>query len=104
MLEILVLIGLTSRIGKIVEAKGHKSGKYKWMTVGLWFGGEIVGAIIGSLITAGDQSASCALYIIALLGAAVGAWIASSIANNLPVVGPSLAPAASTGTPVAQED
>ena len=83
MLEILVLIGLTNHIGKTIEAKGHKSAKYKWMTVGLWFGGEIVGAFIGTLITGGDDSGRCLLYIIALSGAAVGAAIANSIANNL---------------------
>jgi len=104
MLEIIVLIGLTSQIGKIVEAKGYKSGKYKWMTVGLWFGGELVGAIIGSLITGGDESANCLLYIIALVGAAAGAGIANSIANKLPVIGPSLLPGASTATAIAQED
>jgi hypothetical protein len=63
----------------IVETKGYKSGKYKWMTVGLWFGGEIIGAII----TGGDESLTCLLYIIALLGAAAGAAIANSIANRL---------------------
>jgi tetratricopeptide (TPR) repeat protein len=104
MLEILVLIGLTNRIGKIVEAKGYKSGKYKWMTVGLWFGGEIVGAIIGALIMGGDQSGSCALYVIALLGAAAGAGIANSIASNLPVISPSLVPSTSSGVPIAPED
>ena len=87
MLELLILIGLTSSIGKTVEAKGHKSGKYKWMTVGLWFGGEIVGvvigAVIGTLLTGGDDSVTCITYIVGLAGAAVGAAIANSIAKNL---------------------
>jgi hypothetical protein len=82
MLEILILIGLTNIIGKIVEAKGYRSGKYKWTTVGLWVGGEIVGAFIGTLLTGGRESAIW-VYVIALAGAAAGAWIAYSIANNL---------------------
>lgn len=83
MLEILILVALTNRIGKIVEAKGYKSAKYKWSTVGLWFGGEIVGAFIGALLTNGDSDATCLLYIIALIGAAIGAAIANSIATKL---------------------
>ena len=83
MLEILFLIALTNRIGKTVEAKGYKSGKYKWMTIGLWFGGEILGAIIGASLTGGDESAIGLLYIIALLGAAVGTMIAFFIATGL---------------------
>jgi hypothetical protein len=104
MLEILVLIALTSRIGKIVEAKGYKSGKYKWMTAGLWFGGEILGAMVGALMMGGNQSGSCALYIVALIGAGIGAAISNSIATGLPVIGPSLLPTAAAGVPVVQED
>lgn len=91
MLEILALYTLTTRIGAIVEQKGHKSGSYKLMTVALWFGGEIFGAIIGSLMAGGGESAQCVIYIVALIGAGAGAGIAFAIANNLPVVGPSLA-------------
>jgi uncharacterized membrane protein YeaQ/YmgE (transglycosylase-associated protein family) len=83
MIEILVLIALTNRIGKTVEAKGYKSGKYKWITIGLWFGGEIVGAVIGSALTGGDESAIGVLYLVALLGAVIGALIAFLIASNL---------------------
>jgi hypothetical protein len=83
MLEILFLVFLTNRIGKTVETKGYKSGKYKWITIGLWFGGEIVGALIGAALTGGDESAVGLLYIIALLGAIVGAVIAFVIANSL---------------------
>jgi len=83
MLEILTLWTLTKQIGKIVEQKGHGSGGYKVLTVVLWFGGEIVGAIVGAAITGGDKSAQCAVYFVALVGAAAGAGIAYLIANNL---------------------
>lgn len=95
MLEILALLVLTKRIGKIVEEKGHKSGWYKALAVGLWFGGEIVGLILGILIVGGDSSARWLPYLIALIGAAVGAGIAYAIANNLPPGNPTLSPESS---------
>jgi len=93
MLEILVLWTLTKRIGNVVEAKGHKSGGYKLLTVVLWFGGEIVGAIIGAFATGGNESGQCAAYLFALLGAIVGAGVAYGIAN-------SLSPAYTSTTPI----
>jgi|CXWL01.1.fsa_nt_gi hypothetical protein len=104
MLEIIILLALTKNIGNAVESKGYKSAQYKWLTAGLWFGGEIVGGFIGVLLTGGDESAQCLLYIIALVGAAIGAWIANSIANNLPVVGPSLVPTAALGSVIASHE
>jgi hypothetical protein len=86
MLEILALILLTKEIGKIVEAKGHKSGKFKWMTVGLWLGGEITGMVVGmflAMLLGGDESTQCIIYIIALLGAVLGAGTAYLIAKNI---------------------
>jgi hypothetical protein len=82
MLEVLVLIALTNYIGKIVEAKGHKSSGYKWGAVGLWFGGEIGGVVLGTLLTGGSSDAQCVVYLVALLGAAVGAFVAVTIAKN----------------------
>lgn len=99
MLEILALISLTNKIGRIVEQKGYQSSGYKWSTVAWWFGGEILGVIIGLLITGGEQGLPA--YIIALIGAAIGASIAYSNANNLPVIGP---PVLSKSSSIAQED
>jgi hypothetical protein len=83
MLEILILIALTNRVGKIVEAKGLKSGGYKWGAVGLWVGGEIGGAVIGGIIMAITNSDfQCLAYLVALLGAAIGAWVAITIAKD----------------------
>ena len=87
MLEILAVFWLTNKIGKVVEDKGHKSGKYKWMAVGLWFGGEIAGGIFGTIIglflSDGGEGFQCIAYIFALIGAITGAVIANMIANNL---------------------
>lgn len=66
-----------------MEQKGHKSGRYKALTVGLWFGGEIVGAIIGFAVTGVNSSSQFVPYLVALLGAVIGAGIAFAIANNL---------------------
>src|SRR5688572_22206741 len=95
MLEILVLISLNGKIGTIVEQKGYQSGGYKWGAVGWWFGGEILGVIIGMLITGGEQGLP--VYIIALIGAAIGASIAYSNANNLPEISPPI-----TSKPISQ--
>lgn len=83
MLEILVLLALTKRIGAIVEQKGYKSGRYKLLTVVLWFSGEILGAILGTAMASGSSDAQCTVYIVAFMGAAAGAAIAYLIANNL---------------------
>ena len=57
MLEILALSAFTRLTGNTVEKKGYKSGGYKVLTVVLWFGGEIFGAIVGAIMTGGDESA-----------------------------------------------
>ena len=80
MLEIALLIVLTRKIGEICREKGRKATGYKILTVVLWFGGEIVGAIIGALITGGQESLT--IYILALAGAGAGAGIAFFIAKN----------------------
>lgn len=79
MLEILLLVALTNRIGRICEEKGRKAGGFKGLTVLLWFGGEIIGAAIG--FSLGVEGAG--VYLFALGGAAVGAGISVLIANNL---------------------
>lgn len=92
MLEIIAIWQLTKNIGQIVEKKGHSSGVYKFLTVVLWFGGEIVGGAIGIWIIDGNESAQCIVYFIALLGAVIGGGISYLIANNLPDIAPHLEP------------
>ena len=82
MLEILALWALTTRIGKIVEARGHKGGWYKVLAVALWIGCELIGAIIGASISKGD---TCTTYGLAIAGAAIGAGISVLIANSVSV-------------------
>jgi len=93
MLEILFLIYLSKKIGKIVEAKGRKPGGYKAMLVAFWFGGEIIGFIIGGAAV----GESIGMYLIALIGAGIGAAVAFGIANNLAPERPESPSQAGTG-------
>ena len=87
MLEILMLIFLTRKVGEIVSAKGRKAGWYKFMTVALWFGCEIIGGIIGGVIIAISRSDSFAIaYLFALVGAVIGAITSYVIAKAVPPV------------------
>lgn len=83
MLEILLLIALTKRIGRILEEKGRKTGWFKFLTVVLWFGGEFIGGITGAVIAEIIGINELSIYLIALLGAAVGAGAAFVIAKSV---------------------
>lgn len=84
MFEIVLLIILARRIGHILEQKGRKSGWYKLLTVLLWFGGEIIGAIIGVVIVEFSGLNEAFIYLFALIGAAIGAAAAFIIAKAVP--------------------
>jgi len=79
MIEILLLVALTRKIGRICEEKGRKAVGFKVLTALLWFGGEIFGLVIG--ISSGVEGIG--VYLFALIGAATGAGISVLIANNL---------------------
>ena len=93
MLEILFLIHLTKKIGKIVEPKGRKPGGYKAMLVAFWFGGEILGLVIGMSVL----GEGIGMYLIALVGAGIGAAVSFGIANNLAPETPESQSQAGTG-------
>ncbi|MBW8879597.1 MAG: hypothetical protein JF614_32085 [Acidobacteria bacterium] len=82
MLEILALIYLTRKNGGIAEKKGNKPGLYKFLTVLLWIGGEIVGGILGAIVASGSDEMG-PLYLFALVGALAGAGLSRLIVNNL---------------------
>jgi len=86
MIEIVVLYILAGKIGKIVESKGRKKIGYQFMLIGMWIGGEILGAIIGGVVAAlADMEEAGGLLAVAfaLGGAITGAVIAFQIAKNL---------------------
>lgn len=78
MLEILAIVWLCKRIGRIVREKGRSAGGFQFLAVVLWLGGEILGAIVGAMT--GNEPA---IYVFALCGAVVGAIIANIIASSL---------------------
>ncbi len=80
MLEILFLIWYTGRIGAIVNAKGRGSGWLKALTVVLWVGGEVTGALGAVLL----GQVGLRIYGLALAGACLGAVVAFAIARSLP--------------------
>jgi len=84
-LEILLLIALTRKIGDIIEQKGRKSGWFKLLTVVLWIGGEVIGAVTAG-VTAGLMEVDLGVvmgYLFALIGASLGALAAFVIAKNV---------------------
>jgi hypothetical protein len=81
MLEIIALGWLTTQIGKALEGKGRAIGWYKVLGVALWFIGEIVGMLIGLILSGGE--ASMLAYIFALAGAVAGGTIAYQIAKGM---------------------
>ena len=83
MIEILVIWLLARKIGEIVKQKGHRSGGYIFLTIVLWIGGELVGAIIGTILAFELGLSECLVYPFALAGAACGAGLAYLIANNV---------------------
>lgn len=84
MLEIILLIALTRHVGETVKMKGRKSGWYKLMTVLLWIGGEVAGAIVGGVAAAVSGSGGMLfVYLFALVGAAIGAGAAILIARGV---------------------
>lgn len=85
MLEIIALVFLTRKIGEIVESKNRKAGWFKVMTVVLWIGFEIAGALVGGVYSALTGASDAFTYLFALIGAACGAGLSFVIAKSLPV-------------------
>ncbi|MCP5099062.1 MAG: hypothetical protein GY943_26210 [Chloroflexi bacterium] len=82
MIEIIYLYFFVRKIGAVVESKGRRSFWYKVMAVVFWFGGEFISAIV-SITFFGDIYDKRTIYLIAIVGAAVGSGIALLIVNNL---------------------
>ena len=109
MIEILVIWLLARKIGEIVKEKGHRSGWYIFLTIVLWIGGELVGAIIGTILAFELGLSECLVYPFALAGAACGAGLAYLIASNVsekrptPVGAEAVPSPADTGTDPVEE-
>jgi uncharacterized membrane protein YeaQ/YmgE (transglycosylase-associated protein family) len=87
MLEIFFLMWFGKKLRAILETKSRSKG---WVALGIcfWFGGELIGFMVGSLLGWGQGGA----YGLALLFAVVGAVVSWAIVNSLPPATESAAP------------
>jgi hypothetical protein len=98
MLEILVVIILCRRLGEKARQKGRTAGWYMLMLVGMWVFGELLGGVVGILLSDGQVTATA--YVAALIGAALGAVGAFLIVGALTPLYPQ--PQFTGGFPVMQ--
>ncbi len=82
-LEFVIVYLLAQHNGKIVAEKGGQPKRYKWLTAGFSFGGEIGGAILGFILVRGSSDGFVAFYAFALTGASAGAIVAWLVAKNV---------------------
>jgi len=83
-LEILILWKFGAKVGEMAYRKGYNRAGFIIMFVGMWFGGEILGAIIGVILSGGRADDFGPIYGGALLGAVVGGVIGYRIVAALP--------------------
>ncbi len=79
MIELFAIIALAVNNGKICRRKGYRAAGYQILTVFLWIIFELAGAFIGAVI-AGQ---TLFLYVFALSGAVIGAWLSYFIVKSL---------------------
>ena len=84
MIEILALFVLVRTIGSILREKGRKAAGYGVLAVVAQFVGEIIGAILGLIVTDALELGGCLLYIFALTGGAVGVGVVFWSVSSLP--------------------
>jgi len=85
MLEILLIIHLCKKIGTKIRSRGGSPGGYQALLVLMWFGGEILGAILGGVFTAiinPHEEMFLLAYLFAIIGAVIGAATAFWIADR----------------------
>ncbi len=92
MLEILLVVGISKKIVAMMKEKGRNPVGYVILFIALWFGGEIMGAVVGTIAAiamdpnAIDGGFNCTAYIFALIGAGIGAAIGYAVAASVPPV------------------
>ncbi len=87
MLEIFLIIALGKKLSALAVEKGRSKG-WAALGAGFWFGGEVMGFIIGGLLDLGMGA-----YLIALVFAGIGAGVAYGIVKGLPPIGNPVEPA-----------
>ena len=84
MLEIILLIFLTRKIGTLAETKGLPAKRWKLYLVLAWIGGELLGAVIAVMIFGPDNLFSC--FLIAIGCAATSYILIKNYLSKLPDV------------------
>lgn len=77
MIEIIVLVVLLGMIGDMARRRGRSSSRFGLLLVVGWFGGEIAGGVLGSVVSrdAAGKPNMLVVYGFALCGAAIGAGL-----------------------------
>jgi hypothetical protein len=81
MLEILLIVWLSKKIGIKAQDKGYSRGMFRALSIVAWVTGEIAGAL---LIILFSDEVSLAVYLFALLGAGAGMLLVFIIVLSLP--------------------
>jgi hypothetical protein len=90
MLEIILVVMISKKIAAMQKEKGRSAAGYIVLFVLLWFGGEIFGAVVGTLVTMAQNPAALndgfnfVAYLFALVGAAIGGTVGYLIAAAMP--------------------
>ena len=79
MIEIIAIILLANLNARNAAARGRNPGSFSVLTIGLWFGSELIGVLIGMVTTSGDM---ISVYGFALVFAFIGGIASYIIAKN----------------------
>lgn len=88
MLEIICIIWLWRVNGKHAMERGQRPGKYRALTLGLWFGLEFVGTFIGielMQVLKPDANPIYGAYLLGVIGAAIGGFSSYWLAKKAPM-------------------
>ena len=85
MLEILGIFMFCRHVGRVMRRKKRNPLGLQLATVVLWFGGELIGAVIGSLLwPPNERGIDPMIYVAAILGGVLGGVAAVKIAESRP--------------------
>lgn len=87
MLEYVFAFLLAWRNGRKAQEKGHGQIKYRWITLGLWLSGEIVGVLVGVIIAGRQRDPLGTILLCGIAGVVVAALVSVYIVSGLPAVG-----------------
>ncbi|MBC7867936.1 MAG: hypothetical protein H7X88_10435 [Gloeobacteraceae cyanobacterium ES-bin-316] len=82
MIEIIALIFLCRHIGKLALQKGEPPAKWKLITVGSWFGAELLGFILAAMLLGTGNMIG--LFLIGLMSAVGGYLIVKAQLDKIP--------------------